>query len=225
MSLIPTKTPLAVKKLFPNYTWNLSTAKKTIYLTFDDGPTPEITNWTLSVLKQYHAKATFFCIGDNAEKHPEVFKTILKDGHTIGNHTHNHLNGWKTKTKEYLRSIEKTHAVLQSYFSKHETGVRLNDQEWHNPLLFRPPYGRIKPKQGRRLRALGYKIIMWDILSFDWDASVSPETCAKRVINKTSNGSIIVFHDSKKASKNMMYALPKVLDYFSKRGYSFESIK
>jgi len=208
MILTPVKTPLLVKKMFPNYIWNIPTTSKTIYLTFDDGPTPEITNWTLNILNQYNAKATFFCIGNNIEKQPDVFQNILNNGHTIGNHTYNHIKGWKTKTKDYLNNVALCDTVLKSQNSK----------------LFRPPYGQLKPKQGKQLIELGYKIIMWDVLSLDWDKNVTPEACFNNVISKTKNGSIIVFHDSIKASKNMKFALPKVLEYFSEKGYNFKAI-
>ena len=211
MTLTPIKTPLVVKKLFPNYVWDISTTEKVIYLTFDDGPTPEITNWTLNILKQYNAKATFFCIGNNIEKHPEIFQNVLNDEHAIGNHTQNHIKGWQTKTKDYLKNIEEAETVIDSQKIK--------------TSLFRPPYGQIKPKQGKKLIDLGYKIIMWDVLSFDWDKNVTKETCLNNVISKAKKGSVIVFHDSVKASKNMQYALPKVLDYFSQKGFAFKALE
>lgn len=193
--------------MFPNYVWDMATTDKVLYLTFDDGPTPEITNWTLNILKQYNAKATFFCIGTNIVKHPDIFKAIIKEGHTTGNHTQNHVKGWTTKTKNYLREVQDAQIVID-----------------FEPHLFRPPYGQITPKQGKKLIALGYKIIMWDVLSFDWEVDVSKEKCLENVISKSKAGSIIVFHDSIKASRNMMYALPKVLEYFSKKGYEFKAL-
>jgi peptidoglycan-N-acetylglucosamine deacetylase len=225
MTLVPVKTPLLVKKIFPNYIWDIPTTEKVIFLTFDDGPTPDITEWTLSVLKKYNAKATFFCIGNNVEKHPRIFQNILNDGHGVGNHTHNHLKGWKTKTKDYLENIEACEAVYKSQIpnSKFQNSKFVNQ----NSLiinLFRPPYGQIKTKQGKALKALGYNIIMWDVLSFDWDNTVAKNKCAKRVIDTTKAGSIIVFHDSKKAAKNMQYALPRVLEHFSEKGFVFESL-
>lgn len=198
--------------MFPNYVWDIPTNTKDLYLTFDDGPTPEITNWTLKTLKQYNAKATFFCIGANIEKHPEIFQTIIKDGHAIGNHTQHHIKGWRTNTKAYMAEVleAEEHIKLQQSKRSH---------------LFRPPYGQITPKQGKNLIHLDYKIIMWDVLSFDWEKEVSEEDCLNNVISKSKEGSIIVFHDSIKASKNMMYALPKVLDYFSNAGYKFKSLR
>ncbi|ALJ05250.1 polysaccharide deacetylase [Pseudalgibacter alginicilyticus] len=215
MTLVPVKTPLLIKKLFPNYIWDVSTSKKVIYLTFDDGPTPHITNWTLDVLKQYNAKATFFCIGNNVDKHPDLFNNIMNGGHAIGNHTHNHLKGWKTNTKEYLKNVIEAQAVINNNIW--DLGFKIQN-------LFRPPYGQIKRKQGKGLIDLDYKIIMWDVLSFDWDHSVSKVQCLKNVISKTKHGSIIVFHDSVKASKNMQYSLPKVLKHFTNEGFSFESL-
>jgi len=206
MNFTPTKTPLVVKKLFPNYIWDILASQKEIYLTFDDGPTPDITNWTLNLLKEYNAKATFFCVGENIKKHPEIFQKIIDQGHMIGNHTQNHVKGWKTTTQEYLNNIEEASKLIST-------------------KLFRPPYGQITPKQGKELISLGYHIVMWNVLSIDWDSSVSKETCLNNVISNTQSGSIIVFHDSKKASKNMQYTLPKVLEHFSNKGYVFKSIK
>ncbi|WP_157207001.1 polysaccharide deacetylase family protein [Mariniflexile maritimum] len=215
MPLTPIKTPLFVKKMFPNYVWDITTNTKSIYLTFDDGPTPEITNWVLNMLKSYHAKATFFCIGNNIEKHPEIFQNIIADGHSIGNHTHNHIKGWKTKANDYVDNIAKAESLIDSQIQNSELRIQ---------NLFRPPYGQITPKQGKKLLALGYKIIMWDVLSFDWDKNVSEETCFNNVISKATNGSIIVFHDSVKASKNLQYTLPRVLEFFSKKNFLFEAL-
>ncbi|MFG6684985.1 polysaccharide deacetylase family protein [Mariniflexile sp. HNIBRBA6329] len=221
MTLTPVKTPLVAKKMFPNYVWDIATDDKVIYLTFDDGPTPKITNWTLNTLKEYNAKATFFCIGNNIEKHPDIFQNILDDGHTIGNHTHNHIKGWKTKAAEYLENVNLCETVIKNQISSSS----IINQKSSIVNLFRPPYGQITPKQGKELIALDYKIIMWDVLSFDWDQSVSKETCFNNVISKATNGSIVVFHDSFKASKNMTYSLPLLLEYFTKKGFIFESLK
>ena len=216
MTFTPIKTPLVAKKLFPNYVWDISTSEKVIYLTFDDGPTPEITNWTLSVLKEYNAKATFFSIGKNIKNHPDIFQNILNDGHAIGNHTQNHIKGWKNSANAYLKNTLEAQEVIEK---------QLQNSEFRIQNLFRPPYGQITPKQGKKLIELGYKIVMWDVLSFDWDKNITQEACYNNVISKTINGSIIVFHDSVKASKNMQYALPKVLKYFSKEGYRFKSLE
>jgi len=221
MSLTPIKTPLFAKKMFPNYIWDISTTEKVIYLTFDDGPTPEITNWTLDVLKAYNAKATFFCIGNNIEKYPEIFQGIINDGHAIGNHTQNHIKGWKTKAINYLKNIEDAQEVINSHLQICDTE---RSRSAKSVNLFRPPYGQITPKQGKKLMELGYKLIMWDVLSFDWDHTIEKENCLENVLTKSTAGSIIVFHDSVKASKNMQYALPKVLEYFSEQGYCFKAL-
>lgn len=223
MTLTPIKTPIVAKKMFPNYIWDISTTNKTIYLTFDDGPTPEITNWTLDTLKRFNAKATFFCIGNNIKKHPDIFENIIKEGHAIGNHSFNHIKGWKTKTQDYLKDISEAQKIIDSKIQICHTG-RSGSTEFRIQNLFRPPYGQIKPKQGRELIDQGYKIIMWDILSFDWDKNITKETCLNNVVQKATRGSIVVFHDSIKASKNMQYALPKVLNYFSEMGYNFEAL-
>lgn len=215
MNLIPVKTPKLLKGIFPNYTWDMPNDQNAIYLTFDDGPTPEITNWTLDLLKSYNAKATFFCIGNNIEKHPRIFNEVLNNGHAIGNHTFNHPKGWRTNTKDYVAQVLKTQELIEEQVSNSNSKIT---------KLFRPPYGKITPSQGKQLLNLGYKIIMWDVLAFDWKDSLSGEQCAKNVISKTESGSIIVFHDSLKASQRMQYALPKTLEYFSKKGFVFKSI-
>ncbi|GAB1856639.1 polysaccharide deacetylase family protein [Flavobacteriaceae bacterium MHTCC 0001] len=216
MPLAPVKTPKAIQWLFPNYVWNIDTAQKAIYLTFDDGPTPEITEWTLATLAKYNAKATFFCIGDNIKKYPYIFQKIINAGHAIGNHTQHHLKGWKTKRTIYLRDVEIASEVIRA---------NIQNSEFKIQNLFRPPYGKITPKQGKLLIEKGYNIIMWDVLSFDWDKNISQEACLTNVISKTKNGSIVVFHDSVKAAHNMQYALPKVLDYFNERGFEFRAIR
>lgn len=178
---------------------------KVIYLTFDDGPTPQITDWILGLLNQYKAKASFFCVGKNVEEHPNIYQNIISEGHTIGNHTYDHLKGWKSKASDYVKSVEKASTLIDS-------------------KLFRPPYGQITPRQSNLLVKMGYRVVMWNILSRDWDQDLDEQKCADNVINNTSEGDIIVFHDSIKAESNMRYALPKVLDYFSERGYSFKRI-
>lgn len=190
--------------LYAKLLWNKNRTEKAIYLTFDDGPIPEITPWVLSQLKIYNAKATFFCIGDNVSKHPEVFQQILDNGHTVGNHTNNHLNGWKNKTAKYIENV-----------SLADTKI--------NSKLFRPPYGKITRKQINLLDK-NYTIIMWDVLSYDFDASISGKKCADIVLKKAKNGSIIVFHDSLKAEKNLKIALPIVLHTLSDKGFIFKSL-
>jgi len=217
MRIVPVKMPFFIQRLLKRYVWHIVTCKneKVLYLTFDDGPTPEITLWTLNVLKRYNAKATFFCIGANIDKHPKIFTHILDQGHRIGNHTQDHIKGWKTSPHDYLKNIDIAQATIKSQVSNPESQIS---------NLFRPPYGQISRSQGKLLIKKGYKIIMWSILSFDWEQTVSQEQCYNNVINKARNGDIIVFHDSLKASKNMQYALPKVLEYYTKLGYSFKQI-
>ncbi|SEB97123.1 Peptidoglycan/xylan/chitin deacetylase, PgdA/CDA1 family [Tenacibaculum sp. MAR_2009_124] len=206
------KTPRIIKILFSRYTWCFSSRKNEIYLTFDDGPIPEVTKFVLNELEKHKAKATFFCIGDNIRKYPFIFEKIIKNGHSVGNHTFNHLNGWKTPSESYLKNTLKTEALI------HKT------QGKKNIKLFRPPYGKIKHSQASQLLKKGYKIIMWDVLSADFDKTTTKEQCAQNVLQKVKNGSIIVFHDSIKAKEKLYYALPIVLAELSKKGYSFKGI-
>lgn len=207
------KTHSLVKKIFKNYTWEIPNNENKIYLTFDDGTTPETTNWILSELKKYNAKATFFCIGDNVKKYPAVFEKVIDDGHSIGNHSFNHLNGWKTKTNNYVSNVEACLAEFEKF--KNYT---------NQPKIFRPPYGKITPLQSKYLRRLGYKIILWDIISYDFDKSTSKEKCLQNVIQNSRSGSIIVFHDSQKAFENLKYVLPKVLYFLSQNQFAFEKL-
>jgi peptidoglycan/xylan/chitin deacetylase (PgdA/CDA1 family) len=216
-----------IKKIFSNYIWDLPNNENKIYLTFDDGPIPEITEWTLNQLKNYNAKATFFCIGDNIQKHPELFQKIKANNHSVGNHTFNHLNGWETSNEIYLKNVELCSnelinkcSVLSAQYSEKDN-CKLKTE---NCQLFRPPYGKIKPSQSKKLRKQGYKIIMWDVLSEDFDVTISKEKCLENVINNMQSGSIIVFHDSIKAFPNLEYTLPKVLEIGSKKGFVFDKI-
>ena len=201
------KTPKWLQFLYPNRIWEMDVNKKEIYLTFDDGPHLTITNFVLDELKKYNALATFFCIGNNALKYPEVYQRILTEGHAVGNHTQQHLNGYKTSDKVYVNDILEASKNIKSN-------------------LFRPPYGRIKAFQAKVITTLArpYKIIMWTLLSGDFDTSITPERCFENVAFKISNGSIIVFHDSEKAADRMMYALPKLLKKFSEMGFSFKKL-
>ncbi|MCE6987508.1 polysaccharide deacetylase family protein [Dyadobacter sp. CY323] len=199
-------SPFWLKAFFPGFTWRIPTQEKQIFLTFDDGPIPEITEWVLDTLKQFNAKATFFCIGDNVRKHPDVFQKVLLDGHAIGNHTFNHMNGWKTEDEIYLENIDKCTKQLNV-----------------NTNLFRPPYGRIKKSQSRMVLH-ERKIIMWDVLSGDFSKNITPQLCLEKTIRYTRPGSIILFHDSLKASENMQYALPKFLEHFTQEGFSFAAL-
>lgn len=201
------KTNRIIKKIFSNYTWDIPNTKKKVYLTFDDGPIPEITEWVLEELKKHNAKATFFCIGDNINKNPQILKKVITAGHAIGNHTYNHLNGWKTTTEAYLENIKRCEELIQ------QSGINLKSK------FFRPPYGKIKTRQAKEISKLGYKIIMWDVLSADFDQNLSQEACLKNVLSNTESGSIIVFHDSAKAFQNLEYALPRTLAYLNENNF------
>lgn len=222
-----TKTPAIAKRLLKEITWSIPTKEKLIYLSFDDGPTPEITEWTLDILKKYNARATFFCIGKNIENHPEIFQKILAENHPIGNHTYDHLNGWKTSAEKYIENVKKCEEVIGKYSAADKketriTGIPVTD--YRLPVtLFRPPYGKILNSQISALKPQ-YSIIMWDVLSGDFDQKISGEKCFDNVIKNAKNGSIVVFHDSEKASRNLFYALPKVLEYFGEGGYGFGGI-
>jgi peptidoglycan/xylan/chitin deacetylase (PgdA/CDA1 family) len=206
------KTNYFIKRIFPNYIWDIPNHENKVFLTFDDGPTPEITEWTLEQLKKYNAKATFFCIGNNIEKHPEIFQKITHAKHAIGNHTFNHLKGWETGVHEYVENTKKCSLFLK------EKGKGKRDKE-DAIELFRPPYGKIKPSQSRILRKLGYKIIMWDVLSRDFDQAFTPEECLDNVLKNVESGSVIVFHDSIKAEQNLKYVLPKTLAFLKEKGF------
>ncbi|SOC79749.1 Peptidoglycan/xylan/chitin deacetylase, PgdA/CDA1 family [Salinimicrobium sediminis] len=206
--------PGFVKWIFKNRIWEGPADEKAIYLTFDDGPIPEVTPWVLDQLKSFNAKATFFCIGENVQKHPEIFKKIIAEGHKVGNHTFNHLNGWKTSTPEYVLNTLKARQIIEK---------NIPGKEPAKNALFRPPYGRIKSKQVRELQKRDFRIIMWSILSMDYKG-ITPEKCFQNVIDHARPGSVIVFHDSFKAQKNLTKVLPRVLEHFSVLGYSFKSL-
>mgnify|MGYP003579224020 CR=1 FL=1 len=198
-----------VKKLYPKYTWSLPATNNEVYLTFDDGPHPQVTPWVLEQLREHNAKATFFCIGKNVVLFPEVYQQILAEGHTVGNHTHNHLNGWKVPSGDYIQNIKEAASYIQS-------------------SLFRPPYGRMKRKHLASLNQALHtnaKVIMWDVLSADFDSSITREQCAANVLKHTQAGSIIVFHDSEKAFPNLQYALPVVLQSLAKRGMELKALE
>jgi len=214
MDLMWVKTNRLVKWLFPKYVWEIPNKENKIYLTFDDGPIPEITEWVLDVLKDEKIKATFFCIGDNIEKNPEVFKRIIAEGHSVGNHTFNHLKGWNFSTEEYLENTILCEAAIATH-------TEIKNQK---SKIFRPPYGKIKFSQSRKLRKLGYKIIMWDVLSVDYDKEVTAEQCLENIVKNTVSGSIIACHDSIKAFKNLEYALPKAIKQLKNKGFEFERI-
>lgn len=225
MNLTPVTTPKLAKSLFPDLVWDLPSKEKVLYLTFDDGPTPIVTDWTLDVLKQYNAKATFFCIGKNVNAHPFIFKRIIAEGHSVGNHTYNHIKGWKTNTKNYLKDIDEAQEVLNNQIPNSKfQDLKTAKRKSSIVNIFRPPYGQIRPKQAKQLIKLGYKVIMWNVLAKDWDASISEKKCLENVVSNASSGDIIVFHDSIKAKNNLQYTLPKVLEYYDKKGFEFKRI-
>ena len=195
------KTPILIMKLFPELIWHFASRKESqedqVYLTFDDGPTPEVTPWVLDCLKEYNARGTFFCLGRNVDKHPKIYNEILDRGHAVGNHTYSHLKGWKTTHTEYMDDIQLASHNIESQ-------------------LFRPPYGRFRQTQIREIRK-DYDIVMWDLLSQDYDQNITPQKCLVNVRSNIRPGSIIVFHDSVKAKKNLYYTLPQILEEYSEK--------
>jgi peptidoglycan-N-acetylglucosamine deacetylase len=202
--MIIAKAPQLLTKLLPRLTWELNGEEKNVYLTFDDGPTPDVTPWVLDKLKKYDAKATFFALGRNVEHNPDIFNQILSEGHSVGNHTYSHLKGWGCSNSTYLEDIELANRLI-------------------NSKLFRPPYGRIKPSQVTLLQK-SYKIIMWSVLSIDYNRRLAGDTCVRNVMDNVRPGSIIVFHDSAKARKNLYHALPVVLERLREKGFGMKGI-
>jgi peptidoglycan/xylan/chitin deacetylase (PgdA/CDA1 family) len=192
--------------LFPGMVWSKPSKNKHLYLTFDDGPHPVITPKVLNILDAFGAKATFFCVGENVKKHMETYQEVLKRGHICGNHTYQHLTGWKTPTDKYITDVRKC--------SKHVTSA-----------LFRPPHGKIKPLQLKALKKEGYTVVMWSVLTKDYQHRSNKKKLLQSAIKKTGPGSIIVFHDSEKAANHLLYILPEFLDYFTKKGYSFKTLQ
>jgi peptidoglycan-N-acetylglucosamine deacetylase len=199
------RTPFILPLLYPTLIWKIPTGAKEIFLTFDDGPVPGPTEFVLDTLRQENCKGSFFTIGDNVEKHPDIYQRILKEGHVVGNHTFNHVKGWSHSDEDYISNIKKC---------DHAFGYKSQ--------LFRPPYGRIKKSQISKLT--DYKIVMWDVLTYDYNHQLSPERCLKSSIRATRPGSVVVFHDSVKAEKNMRYALPRFIDHFLNQGFVFKPI-
>jgi len=198
------RPPYLLKKLYPKAVWRMSATQEIIYLTFDDGPVEAITPWVLDVLKEKNIPATFFCVGENVQKNPAIFQRIKEENHSTGNHTFNHVNGWNTHTADYLQNVEKCVAD-------------------NSTSLFRPPYGKLKKSQYRILNK-HYSIIMWDVLSGDYDKETSPEKCLSNVLKHVRNGSVVVFHDSYKAQEKLKYALPRFIDWALDSGYKFAAL-
>lgn len=199
------KPPGFLKRLMPSLVWDMA-GEKDVFLTFDDGPTPGITEWVLDTLAEYGAKATFFCLGKNVEQHPQTFLKILDAGHRPGNHTYSHQKGWEMTTERYVEDVDFAAQLIQSD-------------------LFRAPYGRIKPSQARVL-CERYHMIMWDVLSRDYSSVVTPRQCLRNVTRHVKPGSIVVFHDSRKSETNLRYALPRVLDYiYNEKGWKCSAIE
>ena len=199
------KTPKFVQSLFPSLVWKKENSEKEIYLTFDDTPTPKFTYWILNLLKTLNIKATFFCVGEFAERYPEIIDTILNNGHQIGNHTYSHKNGFLSSNITYLQDIKKCENILP------------------NTDLFRPPFGKMYPWQIRKIKEK-YKIIMWDVLSYDFTENISDEKLKKNILRNTESGSIIVFHDNKKSEKILQKNLEQILKNLLKRGFKFGTI-
>ncbi|MFA6260656.1 MAG: polysaccharide deacetylase family protein [Bacteroidia bacterium] len=196
--------PVWVQSLFPSVTWKVKTTRPVVYLTFDDGPHPEITPWVLEQLQTYNAKATFFCVGDNVHKFPQTYRQVLEAGHRTGNHTYHHLKGWKTPVDIYLEDIRLCSEKVDSD-------------------LFRPPYGKITPAQINQLKSR-FQVVMWDIMTFDFDVSIIPAKALSIILPRIRAGSVIVFHDSEKAERNMKVMLPQLLEFCKQKGYTFETL-
>ncbi len=207
----PHRTPGWVQNLFPGFIWNKPTDDKVVYLTFDDGPVPQATPVVLDYLSEFNARATFFCVGENVIRYPEVLKQVITQGHSVGNHTHHHLNGWSTPVQDYLQDVEHCQQALNPYLAAD-----------FKPMM-RPPYGRILPKQWRNLAA-DYQLVMWDVLSGDFSGRIDATTCLKQSIRFTRPGSIVLFHDSIKTIEKLKAVLPAFLKHFSQRGFSFKQL-
>jgi peptidoglycan/xylan/chitin deacetylase (PgdA/CDA1 family) len=198
------KTPNIIKPLYRDFIWNLPNDSLEVYLTFDDGPTPEITDQVFKILAEFDALATFFLVGENIENHPSYLDKYSQLGHSIGNHSYSHFNGWHTEKEKYLEDIARCGKIIPG-------------------KLFRPPYGKITRSQAKEVKT-NYKLIMWDVLSGDFDSRVDGDQCTLNVTTNVESGSIIVFHDSLKASKTMLTSLPQILGNLSERGFKFKAL-
>jgi peptidoglycan/xylan/chitin deacetylase (PgdA/CDA1 family) len=207
--MIPSKTPKLVSQFFGKYIWEKPNDRQEVFLTFDDGPIPEVTPWVLNLLSKYNVKATFFCVGENIEKHPDIFKRLIDEGHQIGNHTFNHLSGWKVSVENYMENIKKTEKVLRNHNLKTK--------------LFRPPYGKLKPAQAKAVTQLGYDIYMWSILSKDYNPKLEANKVYQNLM-QTKSGSIIVCHDNIKAFGHLQKVLPKAIEELQGKGFMFKTL-
>lgn len=209
------KTPALIRNAFPNLLWKKNTREKLLFLTFDDGPIPNVTDFVLTELKKFEAKATFFCVGENISRYPEIYSRIRKEEHYTGNHTFNHLNAFKSKYGTYLENVQKAEDTMQDI-------ENLSDFK-PQPKFFRPPYGRISSRLSKALRPK-YSVVMWDVLTGDFDVKLSKYDCLSKSIKYTEAGSIITFHDSLKAENNLRFVLPRFLEHFGNQGYRFEAL-
>jgi peptidoglycan/xylan/chitin deacetylase (PgdA/CDA1 family) len=211
------RTPFFLPRIYPSLLWRVPTTAKEIFLTFDDGPVKGPTEFVLEELRKFNAKATFFCIGDNIRKYPDVFEKILQGGHTVANHTFNHLKGWNTSLEKYLSNIDD----CESQIANHKSLI--TNQALSSPF-FRPPYGRITFEQIKNVKQK-YRIVMWDVLTHDYSKNISRQNCLNGSIRATRPGSIVVFHDSVKAERNLTHVLPQFLQHFTNEGYEFKPLQ
>ncbi len=205
------RSPGLLRKAAPGLTWSIPTEKQSIFLTFDDGPVPRLTPFIMDILDQFHAKATFFCVGDNIRKYPDIFQKLIQKGHAVGNHTFNHLKAWSCNWQEYLSNVDKCRSEIRKY------------TELSGKMLFRPPHGQITPRIIKKLLP-DYQIIMWNVLTYDFDQGHAADISLHRAIRHTAPGSIVVFHDNYKAEKKLKSILPKYLEYFLQKGFTFEKL-
>lgn len=205
------KTPALVRGLLPQYTWRQPAADQQIYLTFDDGPIPDVTEFVLAQLAQYQAQATFFCVGENMSRYPDIARQIVAQGHRLGNHTYHHLRGWDTETDIYVQNIALCQAQIELV------------QPHQSQKLFRPPHGRIRRAQFQKIKT-DYQVILWDVLTYDFEATLAPAVILRQTLKYTAAGSIVVMHDSVKARRNLQHILPRLLEHFAQRGYRFVTL-
>lgn len=218
------RTPFLFPRIYPSLTWRVKSTAREIFLTFDDGPVAGPTEFVLDTLKSFGARATFFFVGENIYRYPHIYARALEEGHRAANHTHRHIDGWKYRSVDYLKDVEECQAVIDAdahSFNERGRNAGLSIHLRHAPL-FRPPFGHLRNSQIKLLKR--YEIVMWDVLTYDFDAALSAESCLRRSVGATRDGSIVVFHDSFKAEKNLRYTLPRYLEHFAHEGYTFPAI-